>query len=776
MDTLNQLNLWFLLRNNNNPQIFQSSNFKLRNILILNFSLLIIISFSLYSFLSKKKHSLVSKDLPTIIDSEYIIDNNYIYDNIDSTINYFQIQDNSSNTNNYKKNNNTYFKSFAVPVFYKITKDKFLYEKQKQSILLSLFSNRFEGTWEIYKNNKNKNSSFLVGKAKKGRTIFEFEKAFEIRRRRDAISLIMQNNEGDYIDHWIKLTSYSIYENLIKRVDIIKNTFEINGKYTTKFEKGEIFDTTYKRNKRCDTTISMTFPLIYKDVNATLIIGKEVSIGKVASINPERFNIFIDSSCGFQINVEAKKINEEKEIKTKENRIKIFFLLSLFSALLYMFGVITVICGIRKTEMAVSALNIETIVLISIWNFYGFASCTYLAFKYFDYFLSFFFIGVISLIKFIIFDTLIFFTFWRIKDMITTNNCHLAKLKIRFYVLLFILMFLTFFVMTTFYINYFWIALICLILWIPQIIHNICTNNRYGLPFIYIFACTFDRIIYPFNFRCFKNNFFMINTNSNFFIYIIILEILLILILLIQTFRGPRFMLTQKYQSYAFYKSKEELQNNNKDINNEECVICLMPIFSEEKKLTQIEMEDKNANIDEDEEGMGNPDKSNINEDLTQSQISTEIEKDSVNDTNINLQISKIESPFLKNEEEFDINDDNNLLIKIENANKKVNTKNEDNKKEEKEEVFNVKQNENIFKKEYWIKKIICFVDYINKVIKIIKIFIKENIINFYKSSSNIKNKLYMLTPCNHIFHSECLEKWLEQKKNVLIVEHLLKI
>ena len=763
MDSINQLNIFLLQRNNNNNQMFGVSSLKLRNILIINLSLIILSSFSLYLFHLKKKNLLLSKNFSSIADDEYIIGNNFTSENIDSTINYFKIENNSLNKSKYKINNK-YFKSFITPNFYQITKERFLYEKQKQSILIPLFNNKFEGKWEVYKNNNNKNSTFQIGNAKKGFTTLEFEKVFELRRRGDAIELVVKNNEGDYIDHWEKLTSYSKYENLYKKVDIIKNTFEINGKFTSKYEKGKIFDTTYKRKNRCLTSINMTFPLAFKDLNATLITGEEVTIGKIATINPENFKLFIDSSCGFQINIEAKRINEEKDKELKESQLKIFFYLSLFSALLYIFGVITVICGIRKTEMAVSALNIESMVLISIWNLYGFSSCMYLAFKYFDYFLSFFLIGMISLVKFIIFDSLIFFIYWRIKDTNITNYCQLAKLKIRFYVFLFMLFILSFFVITTLYINYFWIIFICLFLWIPQIIHNICTNNRYGLPFIYIFACTFDRIIYPFYFRCFKNNFFMINSNNNFFIMIIILEVFLILILLAQTFRGPRFMLTQKFQEfpYGFYKNREELQNINKDINNEECVICLMPIFSEEKNLTQIEMEDKNTSLEEDEEESG-PDKINNSEDLNQSQNSTEIEKENISDINIDVRENKIERSLLKNEEESDINDDNNLLIKEENVNEKINSKIESNKKEE--EVFNMSQNEIFFKKEYCIKKLLIFTSYIYKICEIIKIFIKGNILYFYKSSSNIKNKLYMLTPCKHIFHSECLEKWLEQKK-----------
>ena len=36
---------------------------------------------------------------------------------------------------------------------------------------------------------------------------------------------------------------------------------------------------------------------------------------------------------------------------------------------------------------------------------------------------------------------------------------------------------------------------------------------------------------------------------------------------------------------------------------------------------------------------------------------------------------------------------------------------------------------------------------------------------NFFTISNNKYNKEYIITPCNHVFHSICLEKWFENKK-----------
>jgi len=67
-------------------------------------------------------------------------------------------------------------------------------------------------------------------------------------------------------------------------------------------------------------------------------------------------------------------------------------------------------------------------------------------------------------------------------------------------------------------------------------------------------------------------------------------------------------------------------------------------------------------------------------------------------------------------------------------------------------------------------EEIINFVKSIRNVLLTVpyflKLFFRKNFLFFYKSSANIHNKLYMLTPCKHIFHYDCLKKWIDD--NVL--------
>lgn len=50
-----------------------------------------------------------------------------------------------------------------------------------------------------------------------------------------------------------------------------------------------------------------------------------------------------------------------------------------------------------------------------------------------------------------------------------------------------------------------------------------------------------------------------------------------------------------------------------------------------------------------------------------------------------------------------------------------------------------------------------------NIIINLLRFFVSS--FNFFTISNNVFNKEYIITPCNHSFHSKCLEKWFERKK-----------
>ena len=53
----------------------------------------------------------------------------------------------------------------------------------------------------------------------------------------------------------------------------------------------------------------------------------------------------------------------------------------------------------------------------------------------------------------------------------------------------------------------------------------------------------------------------------------------------------------------------------------------------------------------------------------------------------------------------------------------------------------------------------------IKNIIKTLKIIFFENMFTFYKLKNNLGDKKYMVIACGHIFHTDCVEKWFDRKK-----------
>ena len=624
-----------------------------------------------------------------------------LYDKNPITINDYSLLKKTSSLNKTSTNKEISFSNLKTynNNFFSVSREKFLYESQKKLIFSSLSEQMFEGSWK----------SINLSEKESGESLIYFEKALERKSGLEALAIEIKNKQGKYIDSWTKTISFTKYKSLNKKIDLLKKTFDISGIYMTQYEKGEIFETKFKQEK-CIGIINITFPLGFIDINATTLNGNKIYLGKMGYPDNNNFTMKFRSNCGIGFDIKANIIDIEKNDEEKQNKIFIYFFLCLFSTVLYGVGGLFLFYGIKNNEGYLSCFNIELFSLNSVWNFYCCISNIYIAFNTnFNFFVFLSTIGLCSILKLFAFDSIIYSVYWKIKERRITRICQLIKIKLRFYLFLCSCLILCFFFMPIFFVNYYCILLISFILWFPQILYNIISFNRYSFPFIFILANSIDRLIYPFYFRAYKNNYFELETNIYIFILALIIIISNVIILLIQSYAGPRFMLPKKYQEKTneYYKELDEIKNFCKDIN-EECVICLMPIY-QEGKIEMVEMKENN----------------NSNED------------DITNEEKLS------ESNMSNNIEDNNINDDKNLLIK------------EENSKNEKTEVEINNQNNQDRK---------CLKIF-KKTNMHIKEFFKYNFFYFYKSSSNINNKPYILTPCKHVFHSDCLDKWLEVKR-----------
>ena len=608
-----------------------------------------------------------------------------------------KIRNENINFPSEKKRNLSFFN-------YPYTKEDFIRDYQRKTIFSNIIPKYYEGTWETLpskniKKNKyskyNNNNNFKVGKSNNGKAILRFDRAIDTSTHEEALAILFKLYENNYIDNWFVGKNFAKIKNIyfyVMNKTKENDTLIIKSQYLSSYEKGQIYSTTESPNINCNTDINIIFPSQNFVLFLSLNNGSKF-ISNITSINNKTCELEFYSSCGFNFKFTGKLLENKYGILKKKINFYIYLLISV--SIISMISTTILTQNIYNNHSVLSALNMFSISQNLIWHSYCCMSNIYLAMNELTFTIEFCIVSGFYLFNFTIFDSRLLFSYWKVQSSFINNNLFM-RLKIRFYIIFYVLFFTSFFFLCSLFYDYYYISFIVFILWIPQIIHNIITNNKFSFPLFYLIGNTLDRIIIPFYFRGFEDNFISVRKNLSFIIIIIAFILLCILILYLQLFLGNRFLFPQKckIEEYNYYKTKEELIAFKDNIESEECVICLYPIF---------EAENNNEIINEKSEEI-----------LKGDEVIASLNSDQLNS---NLYIKANTDPEL-----------NNIKLYVKNNNNKKNNNG-----------FSMKE--------------------------ILYIIFCKNLFKFYKLNPNVHRKKYMLTPCHHVFHTECLESWFKNKK-----------
>ena len=699
---------------NNINENYATCNFSKTKIILL-LIITIILSLSNYFYNWNNNINIIMDEPRTILS---LFDNNMFKMNeqkkLTSIRNLKEEKNDEINNNNNITNNSN---NIILDEFEVYSKLKLLKELEiKRKIFESLDKFNYNFDWTSI-NPNNISSLYQVGESNNGTGKFTIRKKLNVFS--NYIRITMKILEKKYIDKWIIFASDSHLEDLSYKFNN-NSILEIKGKFSTTLFKGVFFDIINDDEPQfCQTKYQFKFPYTYikpdmQNNNYTLYLENIENIGNIY-LNLNNFSMTLSSSCGFNFEIRANINDNNLEKKIKSNKITIYCIIASLTGILYSIGILSIIKNIKRSENVISVINSDCLLINPIFNTFISLTNINIAMRLNCNFYPFLTMITFSVIKFIYFDFYLFTLYWA-KKRNYVNPATYAKEKLRFYMIYYIVTFCSFLFVNILF-SYFFIMVLCVCLWVPHIIHNIKSNNRYAYPFIYVLSTTLDKLIFPIYFRGYKGNFIGCKANEFLIISLVLFVIFTIIIYYIQIFNNPRFMFSESYQKseFNFYKTKQELLSIKSDIGLEECVICLSPIFDIEKDSSNnemIEMEDKSEKKD---------------------QIQNEEKLDEL-DTENNTTVQTINNIEEENEEKIIIN------IKEEKKDKNIIENN----------INNNNSNNSIFKK-MW---------------NIIKILFTKNFFYFYKKNSLILNgELYMYTPCSHVFHTECLEKWFEFKK-----------
>ena len=597
------------------------------------------------------------------------------------------------NSDNHKIKSSKYISLRELTTFFhgKYKKEDFIRSKQINYIVDKLIETKYIGKWFTKKDEQKK---LVIGESIEGLTKIKFTKAVEIKSKESVLALLINNYEDKYINHWFHHKSFIFYQDLSLITDKDNNKLYINGRWRTELEYGEFFSPKISRNP-CGSNITMEFPL--KNLTfLTYLSDGESFTETIDIIDNSNFSINFKSSCGFNMTMEIYP-EGQKSINETKNEVNIYVILILIIMILHMLSMHLMNFNLQRNTEAINCISLFS--LIQNINWHSYCCMTHITWSITNnkYFYHFSIIALLYLFNIIGFDFSFIFNYWKIKKEHVSNR-KLINLKLCFYFSFYLFFFASLFMKGDIMIYYPLICISSILIWTPQIIHNIIDYNKYIYPIFYMIVSSVERLFFAFYFRGYDKNFYRIK-GEHIFIYVIIIYFLIVFIILfLQMFKGPRFFLPKKYQKEAFdfYKTKEELLDFSKDSSGVECVICLLPIFYEEASQS-INIKNEIKNIE-----------NSVSEDNSSRYELRQNDKDK------NLTISI------------------NPLKKIKNN-----------------KTHREKKNCKII---YHLKEIFGI------------IFIK-GFFKFYRISNNPLNKEYMKTPCNHIFHAVCLEKWFSRKK-----------
>ena len=584
---------------------------------------------------------------------------------------------------------------------YPHTKEDFLRDYQKKTIFAGMISKLYEGTWETISFDEKSNKNFKVGSSKKGKALLKFDRAIETTTNEEALAVIFKLYENDYIDNWFIAKNFAKIKNLVFTV---VNKTNINDTFIINSN----FISNYEIGQIFSTKKS---PDINCNTNINISFPTKYYLLFLSLSNGTKFVSNITSinnqTCELEIysscgfSLKFKGNILKNNYSKMKKKVNFYLYLLISISILSMISTTILTQNIYNNHSVLSALNMFSVSQNLIWHSYCCMSNISLAMNHPRFTIEFCIVSCFYLFNFTIFDSRLLFSYWKVQSSILTNSIFL-RLKLRFYLLFYICFFASFFFLCTLFYDYFYIIILIFLLWVPQILQNIIKNNKFIFPLIYIIGNTLDRIIIPLYFRGF-DNFFSVKKNLLFILFILSFIVLCIIILYLQLFFGNRFFLSEKYQKedFNYYKTKEELIAYKENIASEECVICLFPIFD-------IEKENNNSN-----EINNNSKKTNNDEILKGEEVIASLNSDHLNN---NLYIKANTNP-----------DEQILKLEIKDYGKEITNK------------LSFKQ--------------------------ILRIIFCKNFFSFYKLNENIYNKQYMLTPCHHVFHTECLETWFERKK-----------